>query len=125
VTRVDELKRIHAEGRAADVGAPNPYRGQLVNAAVWRGGYRRMLDDMLAKSPARQAYLRRRGYRRGGPDRPLVINRHSGDDEPVYLWADVRKCCREVRAEGGRTMGAELTEGGFIQYLWRSCWFAG
>src|SRR4051812_48270027 len=56
--RVAELKRVHAEGRAAKVGAANPYRGQIVNAAVWRGGYRRMLDDKLAKSPARQAYLR-------------------------------------------------------------------
>ena len=55
-----ELKRIHAEGRAADVGARNPYYGQRVNAAVWRGGYRRMLDYMLANSPARQAYLRAR-----------------------------------------------------------------
>jgi hypothetical protein len=57
--RVAELKRIHVEGRDADVGAANPYRGQLVNAAVWRSGYRRMLDDMLANSPTRQAFLRR------------------------------------------------------------------
>jgi hypothetical protein len=55
------LKRIHAEGRAASVGAPNPYRGQRVNAAVWRGGYRRMLDDMIAESLARQAYRQRSG----------------------------------------------------------------
>jgi hypothetical protein len=58
VTRVDELKRVHAEGRAAQVGASNPYRGRIVLAAVWMGGYRRMLDDMMANSPARQAYLR-------------------------------------------------------------------
>jgi hypothetical protein len=57
--RVAELKRIYGEGRAADVGAPNPYRGQRVNAAVWRGGYRRMLDGMLASSPARQKFLLR------------------------------------------------------------------
>ena len=57
--RVAELKRIHAEGRAAGVGARNPYYGQRVNAAVWRGGYRRMLDELLANSPARQAFLRR------------------------------------------------------------------
>jgi hypothetical protein len=55
--RVDELKRIHAEGRAAHVGAANPYHGQLVNAAMWMGGYRRMLDDMIANSPAMQPYL--------------------------------------------------------------------
>lgn len=58
-TTVEELKRVHAEGRAAPVGASNPYHGQRVNAAVWRGGYRRMLDAMIANSPARQAFLRR------------------------------------------------------------------
>jgi hypothetical protein len=58
VTRVAELKRVHAEGRAAELGADNPYRGRIVLAAVWMGGYRRMLDDRMAKSPARQAYLR-------------------------------------------------------------------
>jgi len=55
--RVAELKRVHAEGRTADVGAANPYRGQRVNAAVWMGGYRRMLDDMIANSPARRQWL--------------------------------------------------------------------
>ena len=44
-------------GLAAAVGAANPYYGQRVNAAVWRAGYRRMLDAMLASSPARQTYL--------------------------------------------------------------------
>lgn len=57
--RVAELKRIYAEGLAADVGTMNPYYGQMVNAAVWRGGYRRMLDDKLANSPARQQWLAR------------------------------------------------------------------
>jgi hypothetical protein len=61
MTRVEELKRIYAEGQAAKIGAPNPYRGQIVNAAVWMSGYRKMLDDMLANSPARRAFLRRRG----------------------------------------------------------------
>jgi hypothetical protein len=56
VERVAELKRVHAEGRAAKVGAHNPYRGQRVNAVVWRGGYRRMLDAKMAKSPARRAW---------------------------------------------------------------------
>jgi hypothetical protein len=50
--RVAELKRIHAEGKAAAVGAANPYYGQIVNAAVWRGGYRRMLDAKIANSEA-------------------------------------------------------------------------
>ncbi len=58
--RVAEPRRIYAEGQAADVGATNPYYGELVNAAVWRFGYHAMLDDMLAKSLARQAFLRRR-----------------------------------------------------------------
>ena len=57
MTRVAELRRVRAEGRAAGVGAVNPYRGELVAAAVWRGGYREMLDAMLASSPARQSWL--------------------------------------------------------------------
>jgi hypothetical protein len=59
VTRVDELKRVRGEGLAADVGAANPYYGQIVNAAVWRFGYRRMLDDKLAKSPAHRRWVAR------------------------------------------------------------------
>lgn len=61
--RVAELRRVHAEGLAAGVGAANPYYGQRVNAAVWRGGYRRMLDAKITSSPARQAYLRARTAR--------------------------------------------------------------
>jgi hypothetical protein len=37
-TRVAELKRIHAEGRSAELGGQNPYYGRIVLAAVWRGG---------------------------------------------------------------------------------------
>lgn len=59
VTRAAELRRIRAEGVAAGVDEPNPYRGELVNAAVWRGGYREMLHAMLASSPARQSWLAR------------------------------------------------------------------
>jgi hypothetical protein len=58
VTTVDEVKRVYAEGQAAEVGAENPYRGQIVLASVWMSGYRRMLDDAIANSPAMQAYLR-------------------------------------------------------------------
>lgn len=58
MTSVDDVKRVYAEGRAAEVGSANPYRGQMVLASVWMSGYRKMLDDMLANSPARQAYLR-------------------------------------------------------------------
>jgi len=52
MTRVAETQARLAEGRAAKVGEANPYRGQRVLAAVWMGGYRRMLDGMLANSPA-------------------------------------------------------------------------
>jgi hypothetical protein len=62
--RVAELKRMHAEGQAADVGAPNPHRGQIVNAAVWRMGYRRMLDRMLDDAPARRERLQREAAER-------------------------------------------------------------
>jgi hypothetical protein len=57
--RVDELKRVYAEGQAAGVGAVNPYRRQIVLAAVWRAGYRRMLDTMIANSPARRRWAAR------------------------------------------------------------------
>jgi hypothetical protein len=57
--RVAEVQRIYAEGLAADVGAANPYYGQLVNAAVWRFGYRKMLDEKMANSPAERAWLAR------------------------------------------------------------------
>lgn len=50
MTRVNELKRIYTEGRAAGVGAPNPHYGQRVNAAMWRTGYRRMLDTTIASN---------------------------------------------------------------------------
>jgi hypothetical protein len=56
--RVRELKNVYAAGQSAAIGAINPYRGQIVSAAVWRAGYRKMIEAMLAKSPARQAYLR-------------------------------------------------------------------
>jgi hypothetical protein len=62
--RAADLKRIYAEGLAAEVGAANPYYGQRVNAAVWRFGYRRMLDEKMANSPARQAYLHVQSLRR-------------------------------------------------------------
>lgn len=41
--------------------------------------------------------LKPRGYLR--PDGSRGISRHSEDDEPLYLWADVRR----VRSEPGRT----------------------
>lgn len=60
--RVAEIKRVHVEGQAAELGAPNPYNGQMVLAAVWLAGYRKMIEDKMASSRARQAYLRRRHW---------------------------------------------------------------
>jgi len=41
--------RAHVEGRAAAVGAANPYAGQSrVLAAAWLHGYKLMLRAMLA-----------------------------------------------------------------------------
>jgi hypothetical protein len=49
----------------------------------------------------RDSKLKPRGYRR--PDGREVITRHSADDVPLYLWADVQKLrmerpARKVRA---------------------------
>ncbi|PND55533.1 hypothetical protein CRM90_22550 [Mycobacterium sp. ENV421] len=77
-SRVVDVKRIYAEGLAASVGAANPYYGQRVNAAVWRGGYRRMLDAMLASSPARRGWWPREPFEcltedRRGDSNPRMI----------------------------------------------------
>jgi len=58
VTTVEEVRRAHGEGRAAVVGAGNPYVGRAALAAAWMHGYMLMLQHMLRESPARQAYLR-------------------------------------------------------------------
>jgi hypothetical protein len=46
--RVRELKNVYAAGQSATIGAMNPYNGQIVLAATWRAGYRRMLNAMMA-----------------------------------------------------------------------------
>lgn len=57
--RFEQVMRVHAEGRAAAVGAANPYAGQSrVLATVWMHAYMQMLRDMVNNSLARQAYLR-------------------------------------------------------------------
>jgi hypothetical protein len=43
VTHAEKFKRVYAEGRGAEVGEANSCRGQMVLAAVWLGGHRRML----------------------------------------------------------------------------------
>lgn len=67
--RAGEVRRIYAEGLAADVGVANPYYGQRVNATVWRAGYRRMLDEAIANGPAMRAYLQGRQTVRGELER--------------------------------------------------------
>jgi hypothetical protein len=87
VQRVAELKRVHAEGGAARVGALNPYHGQIVLAAVWRGGYRRMLDELAANSPARRRWAAR------GPDFGTLDRYAAGESgdgkyqESINRWA--------------------------------------
>jgi hypothetical protein len=72
-----DCRRIIAEGRAAAVGAPNPYNanlegGSMVRAVLWRCGYRQMTEEMMRRSPARQAYLRARGEL---PPSPCTVSR--------------------------------------------------
>jgi hypothetical protein len=65
MTTVEDVLRAVEEGRAAAVGAANPYAGQSrVLATAWLHGYRRMLRAMLDASPARRAYLRNVAKRR-------------------------------------------------------------
>ncbi|ARQ95447.1 hypothetical protein I5G81_gp08 [Mycobacterium phage Shandong1] len=52
----DELVAAWRAGRAAAPGDDNPYAGTGAPARMWRRGYRRMLLDMLTRSPAAQAY---------------------------------------------------------------------
>ncbi|AHB79541.1 hypothetical protein PBI_VALIDUS_11 [Mycobacterium phage Validus] len=52
----DEVIAAWRAGRAAAPGDPNPYAGTGAPARMWRRGYRRMLLDMLTRSPAAQAY---------------------------------------------------------------------
>lgn len=56
---VIEILNARRAGLAAPLGAANPYDGNTtpVLAQMWRAGYRQMLADRLATSPARQAYL--------------------------------------------------------------------
>lgn len=70
---------VWREGRAAKPGARNPYYATPL-ARWWRAGYLVMLDDLMARSPARQKYLARErviaefvarnGYR------PAAVDRH-------------------------------------------------
>jgi len=57
----DDATRALAEGRAAEVGASNPYAGQsLALAKMWRRGYQTMLTERVYSSPSMQPYLSNR-----------------------------------------------------------------
>lgn len=45
-------------------------------------------------------HLKPCGYRRGGPEGPHVITRHSDDDIPTYRWIDIRRLRAGQTAEG-------------------------
>jgi hypothetical protein len=47
VTRRDEFVAAVRAGRAAEVGARNPFVGQGILADLWRGGYNAMLAQRI------------------------------------------------------------------------------
>lgn len=57
----DDATRALAEGRAAQVGARNPYTGKsLALAKMWMRGYESMLLQRWYTSPHRQPYMNAR-----------------------------------------------------------------
>ncbi|AHY26922.1 hypothetical protein SEA_NAIRB_6 [Mycobacterium phage Nairb] len=46
----DDVKRVYAEGLAAEPGTPNPYYGRQPLAVAWMAGYRKMLDTKAAET---------------------------------------------------------------------------
>ena len=58
MTTREEYIAANRAGRAAQVGDPNPYRGQGILADLWMGGYEAMLNQWEADAPQRQAALR-------------------------------------------------------------------
>lgn len=58
MSRRAEYVAARTAGRNAQVGDPNPYRGQGVLADMWMLGYEAMLNQWIADAPARQAALR-------------------------------------------------------------------
>jgi hypothetical protein len=60
----DDAVRALAEGRAAEVGASNPYAGRsLALAQMWMEGYESMLLQRWYTSPHRQAYMNARAQK--------------------------------------------------------------
>lgn len=57
----DDCKRARAEGRAAQIGALNPYAGQsLALATLWSAGYEDMLLARWYSTDTAQRYLANR-----------------------------------------------------------------
>lgn len=54
--REDYVAAVEA-GRAAEVGAVNPFAGQGVLADLWMGAYRSMVAARIESGPARQREL--------------------------------------------------------------------
>ncbi|MCC9182575.1 ribosome modulation factor [Mycolicibacterium mageritense] len=57
----EDCKRARAEGRAAQIGAINPYAGKsLALAKLWAAGYDDMLHQRWYSTPTAQRYLANR-----------------------------------------------------------------
>ncbi len=57
----EDCKRARAEGRAAQLGAVNPYAGKsLALAKLWAAGYEDMLLERWYSTPGAQRYLANR-----------------------------------------------------------------
>ena len=57
-----ELRRALLDGRRAEPGSPNPYRGRGELAVAWRRGYRQMLTSRVQQSRQMVAYYRARAH---------------------------------------------------------------
>ncbi|QFG10025.1 hypothetical protein SEA_IDENTITYCRISIS_5 [Mycobacterium phage IdentityCrisis] len=57
----EDCRRARAEGRAAEIGAVNPYAGKsLALAKLWAAGYEDMLLSRWYSTPTAQRYLTNR-----------------------------------------------------------------
>ena len=100
---VAELRRVYSEGLAANVGIEPVPRSQGARVGV-DGWHRRMLDNMLANSPARQDYPNAAAPR-GSVD-PFAVMRspaRSANAEPSSVPFMARLC--DVQAAKRRGAG--------------------
>lgn len=62
----EDATRALAEGRAAEVGASNPYAGKSVAlTGMWMRGYMSMANERFYSRPSMQPYLKARAERDG------------------------------------------------------------